>query len=1204
MVLGHPPCFHGGQIEQITLAMALLTFIAMLNIPIAKHDAANLPLVLAAIIMLVAAAVSFLTVVIHMMNEKRRELEYMQCELERERELEPQHEVIYVQASPSPTLRRSTPRSKESPFEVITRRHARRGGGRRLQMHARKMTRIGNPRLANDCGYVCCLWLMKMRPSKKRVRWLRARTADEFEKTYNAGGKVMGVDLRRMLDTQRIGLKQYLNQIRTNQWASKIELAIALCVSQAEAYIDDGASVIKVGKRPTCAIVLRKGHYTLRRCHRAPCIGASHGPMCVPRGGMHKSWKWEDDNTKKTWEASGPAQDDNKKEEQEATMKHDWAMTVKDANEHGICDPTVLDAILLPSVRTDIAYVKLVVRRPFTVRMMRSRIAEITNYAVERLRLTYTENIDEVIMDDDEVPGAVYVHDEWTTGKPEYHYVDVAAGATGASFVYRINKRSTHDDVVAGVAAVMGVQPHDIKLTDVRGLPWEYPGGCKTTTMIVAVPLPRGGMEQQRGRSLSPTAPYMPEALDVAEDVDIADTQQHESVPLLPEDPPVGDEALGHYRAVPATGYIPDIEGDTGDEDEDDYPDNQRATPTRMYERPRSRSRSRASNGSRDSRVLWANVFPRTPPPAQPDRIPRPARDRDGFVGFIRAHPDTPIDQILAELSLTIQPHSPILAVPDEATTWAEVVLIRLPAMQDPGPDYDLDLRINRWELYQRIRRVYVLEGGEPDQLVIMPWEIHIWEAQRRLDTYAARGELWVIVAVTPRDWVIVKHNLPEYVVEDLEELEMMRALPRGGMEQAKVEIVYANNPTLPVSVVMVEEGKTVKEYLEKVAEAYHIPPQSLLIMSGTHILALDEMMMTYKEKKCNLYLTGLLGNEMFEFPMSHQHIRSALVWQWMSQKDPPRQYHEDLPIPRGEPTELFPRGGGRDPKRVMHDPRTAMHYWAMDKIQKDCPGCATRTFSTLLRAEAKTMGSIMNSRSPAQTKQILTAALKRAGLERYAEDLLPGSQPAGDVDTRQHTEPLVDSVKQAQEDMKCQLADLVRAMTTQTSLTGDIAHVLSQKTTVQDIVNVVTLLQQHTASQMEAYQSVAKAVVTLESKIDCVVRAVIPPPPMDAETVVGDQDLETDDDGMQTPPRRTDPDAPTPPLESQPSIPQQVRDDQEVIEVDGEQEGQEDMEMELETLPVTSERRLIASTILNRLENRAQRARDPNRPALQPFRS
>ena len=526
-----------------------------------------------------------------------------------------------------------------------------------------------------------------------------------------------------------------------------------------------------------------------------------------------------------------------------------------------------------------------------------------------------------------------------------------------------------------------------------------------------------------------------------------------------------------------------------------------------------------------------------------------------------------------------------------------------MPAMQDPGPDYDLDLRINRWELYQRIRRVCVLDRGEPDQLVIMPSEIHIWEAQRRLDTYAARGELWVIVAVTPRDWVIVKHNLPEYVVEDLEDLAMMRALPRGGMEQAKVEIVYAHNPTLHVSVAMVEEGKTVKEYLENVSEAYHIPPQSLLIMSGTHILAMDEMMMTYKEKKCTICLTDLLGNEMFAWDMSHQHIRSALCWQWRSQKEPPRQCPGDLPIPQGKPTELFPRGGGRDPKRVMQDPRTAMHYWAMEKIQKDCPGCSTRTFSTLLRAEAKTMGSIMNSRSAAQTKQILTAALKRAGLERYAEDLLPGSQVAGDVDTREHMEPLADSVKQAQEIMKRQLDDLVRAMTTQTSLTGDIAHVLAQKTTVQDIVNIVTLLQQHTASQMEAYQSVAKAVVTLESKIDCVVRAVIPPPPVDAETVVGDQDLETDDD-MQTPPRRTDPDAPTPPLESQPTVPQQVQDDQEVIEVDGEQEEQGDMEMELETLPVTSEQRLIASTILNRLENRAQRARDPSRPALQPFRS
>ena len=224
-----------------------------------------------------------------------------------------------------------------------------------------------------------------MRPSKKRVRWLRARTAEEFQKVYNKGGRVEGVDLRLMLNTQRIGLKQYLSQMRTNQWASEIELAIALCVCQAEAYIDDGASVTKVGERPRHAIVLRKGHYTLRRCHRPPCIGAPHRPMCVPRGGMHTSWSLEEKDVKKKWEAGGPAQDDKKKEEHEDAMKHDWAMTVKDDNEYGICDPTVLDAILLPSVRTDIAYVKLVARRPFTARMMRSRIAEITNYATTAL---------------------------------------------------------------------------------------------------------------------------------------------------------------------------------------------------------------------------------------------------------------------------------------------------------------------------------------------------------------------------------------------------------------------------------------------------------------------------------------------------------------------------------------------------------------------------------------------------------------------------------------------------------------------------------------------------------------------------------------------------------------------------------------------------------------------------------------------------
>ena len=77
--------------------------------------------------------------------------------------------------------------------------------------------------------------------------------------------------------------------------------------------------------------------------------------------------------------------------------------------------------------------------------------------------------------------------------------------------------------------------------------------------------------------------------------------------------------------------------------------------------------------------------------------------------------------------------------------------------------------------------------------------------------------------------------------------------------------------------------------------------------------------------------------------------------------------------------SDTTPRGGVRQP-RSSQQPRAAMLLWAEDKISREMQGLNTLTVRMLLRAEQR-MVSAIYSRSPNQTREIMVAAYRRAGL-------------------------------------------------------------------------------------------------------------------------------------------------------------------------------------------------------------------------------
>ena len=108
-----------------------------------------------------------------------------------------------------------------------------------------------------------------------------------------------------------------------------------------------------------------------------------------------------------------------------------------------------------------------------------------------------------------------------------------------------------------------------------------------------------------------------------------------------------------------------------------------------------------------------------------------------------------------------------------------------------------------------------------------------------------------------------------------------------------------------------------------------------------------------------------------------------------------------------------YPRGGrnGQD----VHDPRTAMMTFAIDRIQKEYPELPIATAKFLLRAEARTLTSVLNAKNPGQVRQVLEAAQKRAEIPtRATTSSTQQGQPGEDLQLlMQHQAAMISAMYQ-----------------------------------------------------------------------------------------------------------------------------------------------------------------------------------------------
>ena len=646
--------------------------------------------------------------------------------------------VIEIFDSPMPTMMHSTPRS--SPF--MTHRKARRAGSRRVCAHRRCVTCCYNPCLPNECGYQCMLRASGMPPSKDNVAWLRNRVAERVEEARLSGERLGGMDVHEVMRAEEMSLKAYLAATKSSMWASQVELHAAAQILDTPVMYMSGRVSMNLGEGiPKFAIKKMQHHYVLARIHKL------HGRVCKSpaplRAGMHASWTWE------STDSAVPSV-------QPTSYMGDPYTTVKVSEK----------------IKTDVRRVTFLTGT-MTVADLKARMSTILRLPVAGM----------VVLDDEdesELP-------DWTSLPPNVILTVLADEARVKMQIHvpcreatfhmdmPMNTQRTHLENKIG--KLLQVSPRAMRITNSRGMDWR----AFTTHddhMITVQILERGGMITQ----ISPTEPYVNEPY--------VNEENGNGVGTVPEDGDETSEEIRHQR------LRDQVEGAHDGRRSNGSPDSRPST--RRRERSRSRSLSPTSSLRRGSASPtrhghWASAQPATLHPAQAEPTPRPVIEFSGRpVGYVWANPDALALDVVRNARINLNVFSRMHYVPAEATMWRDAARITIEPRPVVPVTHYRDMRVDRWELFQRPRPVPILYGGVLEKYAIFPWALTLPCAQYRLDLWACTRHTYVIQAIDSENWVILKRDLPERFVQSLNALDDMarNILNRAGQ---RVSYAYAH---------------------------------------------------------------------------------------------------------------------------------------------------------------------------------------------------------------------------------------------------------------------------------------------------------------------------------------------------------------------------------------------------------------------------
>ena len=206
--------------------------------------------------------------------------------------------------------------------------------------------------------------------------------------------------------------------------------------------------------------------------------------------------------------------------------------------------------------------------------------------------------------------------------------------------------------------------------------------------------------------------------------------------------------------------------------------------------------------------------------------------------------------------------------------------------------------------------------------------------------------------------------------------------------------------------VVHVSWESSVADVLKNLEAITTYPATSMLVVKEGVILSTRE-----HAAMCNPVSYLLVGDKLDSADVCAEH---AIDWEEM------------WSVTNTEDT--TPRGGAN--ARTTQQPRSVILLWAEDKIKREIPGLNILTIRMLLKAEQRTVSAILHSRSIAQTKEILIAAYRRAGLS--FDQAPPPTESHGD------------------------LGEMTRALMGQATICSQIANQLAAMPTNQDFLRLL----------------------------------------------------------------------------------------------------------------------------------------------------
>ena len=682
--------------------------------------------------------------------------------------------VVLVEESPPPTRMPSTPSS--SVFGTVRRRPKRAGwrGARRRSSHRRRETRRFDPALPNHCGFQCILRAAKRHCGIEAVCELRSQVADQIYEKRVRGMSVCGVDVHHLIAEEGLTLEAYCQRMREDMWASCVELSLAADILGISLIYSDKGKKMKIGHGPLAGVIKRIGSYfVLHNLHADPSrMVRESKEVSMNRAGMLMP---------------------------RTLPRRSWVKIVP-------IDPVEIDSVTVNVDTMTVADLKMYLARILRVQMSMIVIVDPDGEAEVP---DWTEPPDRL---------EAYVHNI-----PPKIKVEISVPQRDATFCLMLPPEATKVDVEEKLSKLLGIIPHFLDIKGEGGGPFVSCAHLPSRKLTVSL-YGRGGMR--------------------AGHTDEGNEGGDENYDTTLDDPEVQQED-NNLEVAEENYWDHDDDYDPAHEQEvwEEHVNEIMDEPT-----PRHRERSRSRDGwvqrahrrgvhwadqgeDMDAYTIWSPVWPRSPPSAQPDRVPKPLVTDGSEIGRIMAAPRALLSQVLAEFAISHKFECLIHVEPMGAVEWRQVESLGVEAPR-PRTSYHLDLREGPWERYQSIRHVPVLiEGmpvdtvrhvpvlieGMPVDTVLFPWHLPIHLAQARLDDDTHVQQNWMVCAVNTDDWVIVRLRIPSSILEDLDDLETYRQeAERIGYRRAGAPLCLtcsSHRPYVSLRVVLAHEPSCVTTY-------------------------------------------------------------------------------------------------------------------------------------------------------------------------------------------------------------------------------------------------------------------------------------------------------------------------------------------------------------------------------------------------------